>query len=100
MAVRWDAGSVHVKGAATAAKDPSGWFRRYQESRLVYLRKHYPRSWRLFAVVWAVRALLHTIVWRVRAMAYRLRADREGERDALEWARVFASTARAPRARP
>ena len=100
MAVRWDAGSVHVKGAATAAKDPSGWFRRYQESRFVYLRKHYPRGWRLFAVVWAVRASFHVIAWRLRALAHRLRSDREGERRALEWARAFGSTTRAPRAGP
>jgi N-acetylglucosaminyl-diphospho-decaprenol L-rhamnosyltransferase len=98
MAVRWDAGTVHVKGAATSAKDPAGWFRRYHESRLYYLRKHYPWSWRLFAVVWAVRASVHAIAWRVRALAYRLHSDREGERQALEWARVFGRTARGPRA--
>jgi len=100
IAVRWDAGAVHLGGAATAAKDPTGWFGRYQENRFVYLRKHYPRAWRLFAVVWAARASLHVVVWRLRALARRARSDAEGARLARKWSRVFRRTALPPRAAP
>jgi N-acetylglucosaminyl-diphospho-decaprenol L-rhamnosyltransferase len=100
IAVRWDAGAVHVGGAATAAKDPAGWFGQYQENRFVYLRKHYPRAWRLFAVAWAARASLHVVLWRLRALVRRARSDAEGARLARKWARVFRSTARPPRAAP
>jgi N-acetylglucosaminyl-diphospho-decaprenol L-rhamnosyltransferase len=98
LAVCWDAEAVHLAGSATAAKDPTGWFGQYQESRFVYLRKHYPRAWRLFAVAWGARAPLHVVAWRLRALARRLRSDAEGARLARDWARVFRSTLRAPRA--
>jgi GT2 family glycosyltransferase len=39
IAIRWDAGAVHVGGGATSARNPFGWFARYQENRFRYLRK-------------------------------------------------------------
>jgi N-acetylglucosaminyl-diphospho-decaprenol L-rhamnosyltransferase len=94
MMVRWDAGAVHVGGGATSARDPRGWFGRYQENRFRYLQKWYPRAWRLFAPVWAARAVVHSAAWRLRARYRMARSDAEGETRAREWARVFASTAR------
>jgi N-acetylglucosaminyl-diphospho-decaprenol L-rhamnosyltransferase len=100
IAVCWDAGAVHLKGAATAVKDPTSWFGEYQANRFVYLRKHYPRAWLLFAVVWAVRAPLHAVGWWLRALARQARSDAEGARLARQWARVFSATALPPRAEP
>jgi N-acetylglucosaminyl-diphospho-decaprenol L-rhamnosyltransferase len=97
LAVRWDAGAVHVQGAATAAKDPVRFFGQYQKTRFLYLRKHYPRGWRLFAVAWGARAFVHMVAWRLRALGHRVRSDADAEQRALEWARIFKSTARAPR---
>jgi N-acetylglucosaminyl-diphospho-decaprenol L-rhamnosyltransferase len=93
IGVRWDAGAVHVKGGATAANDPTRWFQQYHVSRQAYLRKHYPRGWRLFAVVWGVRASLNAIVWRLRAVSRRARSDPEGERHARQWARALQRSA-------
>ena len=94
--VRWDAGAVHVGGGGTSARDPYGWFGRYQENRFRYLRKWYPRAWRLFTPVWATRAAVHWIAWRLRARHRRMRRDDEGERRAREWARAFARATRPP----
>jgi N-acetylglucosaminyl-diphospho-decaprenol L-rhamnosyltransferase len=94
--IRWDAGAVHVGGGGTTASDPHGWFGRYQENRFRYLKKWYPRSWRLYVPVWAARAGVHAAAWRLRARYRRLRADAEGESRAREWARVFIQTARPP----
>jgi N-acetylglucosaminyl-diphospho-decaprenol L-rhamnosyltransferase len=93
IAIRWDAGAVHVGGGATSAKDPHGWFGRYQENRFVYLRKWYPRAWRLYAGVWATRAWAHAAVWSLRALLHGLRSDADRERSAREWARTFRRVA-------
>lgn len=89
MVVRTDAGAVHIGGGSTSAKDPGPWFARYYQSRFLYLQKHYPRGWRLFAVLWAVRASLHMAVWRGRALKHRLRSDADAERSAREWVHAF-----------
>jgi N-acetylglucosaminyl-diphospho-decaprenol L-rhamnosyltransferase len=89
IAIRWDAGAVHIGGGATSAKDPQGWFGRYQHNRFVYLQKWYPRAWRFYAGVWAARAWAHAAVWSLRALVHGLRSDADGERSAREWARTF-----------
>jgi N-acetylglucosaminyl-diphospho-decaprenol L-rhamnosyltransferase len=99
IVVRWDAGAVHVGGGGTSAKEPFGWFGRYHENRFVYLQKWYPRTWRVYAPVWAARAWVHAGVWRIRALLRRLRADAEGERSAREWSRTFMRVARPLRKR-
>jgi GT2 family glycosyltransferase len=100
IAVCWGAGAVHLGSASTAAKDPTGWFVQYQENRLVYLRKHYPRAWILFAMVWAVRSSLHVIAWRLRASVRGRRSDVEGARLARRWTEAFQRTALPRRPRP
>jgi N-acetylglucosaminyl-diphospho-decaprenol L-rhamnosyltransferase len=89
LAVRWDAGAVHVGGGVTSARDPSRWFGRYQDNRLRYLRKWYPRGWRVFAAAWAARACVHAALWTLRALLRALRADADGARTARGWARTF-----------
>jgi N-acetylglucosaminyl-diphospho-decaprenol L-rhamnosyltransferase len=93
LVVRWDAGAVHVGGGATSAKDPFGWFGRYQENRLRYLQRWYPRAWRLYVPVWAARAWVHAAAWSVRALFRSLRSDADGARSAREWARTFRQVA-------
>jgi N-acetylglucosaminyl-diphospho-decaprenol L-rhamnosyltransferase len=97
MIVRSDAGAVHIGGGATSARDPGPWLTRYFQSRFLYLQKHYPRGWRLFAVLWAVRASLHMALWRARALRHRLRSDAEAERTAQEWVAAFRAARRASR---
>jgi N-acetylglucosaminyl-diphospho-decaprenol L-rhamnosyltransferase len=98
LAVRWDAGAVHVGGGATKSKNPAKWFGRYHENRIIYLRKHYPRGWRVFALLWPGRALLHMTLWRLRALRHRARRELDEERTALEWVQAFKGTIRgAPR---
>jgi N-acetylglucosaminyl-diphospho-decaprenol L-rhamnosyltransferase len=89
LAIRWDAGAVHVGGATTAARDPVGWFGRYQENRFLYLQKWYPRAWRVYAPVWGARACAHAAAWELRALLRRLRSDAAGEQSARAWARTF-----------
>jgi N-acetylglucosaminyl-diphospho-decaprenol L-rhamnosyltransferase len=97
MVVRSDAGAVHVGGGSTSARNPGPWFARYYESRFVYLQKHYPRAWRLFAVAWAVRASLHIALWRARALRHRLGSNPDEERLAREWVKAFRRARRPPR---
>jgi GT2 family glycosyltransferase len=97
LAVRWDAGAIHVGGGSTSTwgdREPSQWFVRQQENRLLYLRKWHPHGWRVFAAVWLARAWMHVVLWHARALRLRLRSDREGARRARQWARVFRSAAR------
>ena len=97
LAVRLDAGAIHVGGGSTSIwseREPSQWFIRQQENRLLYLQKWHRHGWRIFAAVWLVRAWMHVVLWHVRAVRLRLRSDREGARRAREWARVFRSASR------
>jgi N-acetylglucosaminyl-diphospho-decaprenol L-rhamnosyltransferase len=98
MVVRSDAGAVHIGGGSTKAKAPGPYLTRYYQSRFLYLQKHYPRGWRLFAVLWAGRASLHMAVWSARALRHRLRSDADGERSAREWVTAFRRARRPPRA--
>jgi N-acetylglucosaminyl-diphospho-decaprenol L-rhamnosyltransferase len=98
MVVRRDAGAVHIGGGSTSAKAPGPYITRYYQSRLLYLQKHYPRGWRVYAVLWAVRASLHMALWSARAFRHRVRSDVDGERSAREWVTAFRRARRAPRA--
>ncbi len=89
QAVDWNAEAVHVGGGSTLSAGPGRWFRRYHASRLIYLRKHYPRGWVLYLAVWAPKAALHALAWRLRAARRRLGGDEGGERVAREWASAF-----------
>ena len=89
LAVDWDAEAIHEGGGSTSFGRPQRWFRQYHASRLIYLRKHYPRSWLLYIALWAPKALVHSLVWRVRASVRGLRADAAGAAVAREWASAF-----------
>jgi N-acetylglucosaminyl-diphospho-decaprenol L-rhamnosyltransferase len=89
IVVRPDAGAVHVGGAGTSASEPGPWFARLHQNRFLYLRKYYPRAWRLYAMVWAARASVYMAVWRARALVCRRRSDERGERSALAWVAAF-----------
>lgn len=97
LAVRWDAGAIHVGGGSTTdwrSQEPSEWFVRHHENQLLYLQKFYPRGWRVYAVVWSARARMHVVLWRARALRSRLRSDPEGVHRARAWAEVFRRAAR------
>ncbi len=94
LVVRWDAGAVHLGGGATKSKDPAGWFGRYHENRLIFLRKHYPRTWWVFALAWPARAVLHVSLWKLRALRSRRRGQRDDEQLARRWAQAFQATLR------
>ncbi len=93
QAVDWDATAVHVGGGSTSAGQRQRWFRQYHESRLVYLRKHYPRGWLAYLALWAPKALVHALAWRVRAAVRHRRRDAAGESVAREWASSFVASA-------
>ena len=97
LAVDWEARAVHVGGGSTKTPGPGRWFCQYHESRLAYLRKHYPRGWVLYAALWTVKAALHLLAWRSRALVRRLREDAAGERLARDWAEAFRHTVLPPR---
>lgn len=86
LAVRRDAGAVHLGSASTAARNPARWFPLYQQEQFRYLQKHYPRSWRSYEAVWVVRASLHVTLWTVRA---RRSHDDAVRAEAQEWADAF-----------
>ena len=68
-AVRWDATAVHVEGGSSRASDPQRWFRRYVESRALYLRLHHPRGRWLAGAVWLPVSVAHAAVWLLRGGA-------------------------------
>ena len=99
QAIDWDAEAVHVGGGSTSNGEPQRWFAQYHRSRLLYMQKHYPRGWRVYAVLWAGKASVHVGTWTGRAYIDRLRSDGDGEALAREWAQAFrASIWPAPRA--
>src|SRR5215211_607885 len=79
LAVRWDARAVHLEGGSSRVRGPHPWFRQFNESRLRYLRKRYPRAWPLYLAVWAPSATAHAGLWLAR-----------GDR---EWASAFVESA-------
>jgi N-acetylglucosaminyl-diphospho-decaprenol L-rhamnosyltransferase len=89
QAIDWEAVATHIGGGSTLAAGPGSWFRRYHQSRLLYLRKHYPRGWLLYVALWAPKAALHAGTWRARALARHLREDAAGEKIARDWAEAF-----------
>lgn len=82
IAVDWNAQAVHVEGGSSRGRDPQAWFLRYHESRLRYLRKRYPRGWRLYVAVWVPSAIAHAVAWLVR-----------GRADGRRWARAYLRAA-------
>jgi GT2 family glycosyltransferase len=86
LAVRRDAGAVHLGSASTAARHPARWYPVYQQEQFRYLQKYYPYTWRSYEVVWLLRASLHATVWAVRA---RRSHDAEARAEAQEWADAF-----------
>jgi len=93
LAIDWDAEAVHLGGGSTSQHAPQRWFQQFHRSRLLYLQKHYPRGWRLYSVLWALKALVHMLAWTARAGGRRLRADAPGAVLAQQWASAFRHSA-------
>jgi len=92
QAIDWDAEAIHVSGGSTSVGARQRWFSQYHRSRGVYMRKHYPRGWPVYAVMWGGKASVHTVTWSVRARVRDRRGDQEGAALAREWAHAFRST--------
>lgn len=84
LAVCWDATAHHVQGGSSRRRDEQRWFVQHAASRSLYLRKHYPASWPLFAAVWVPAALAHAGAWAIRRRP-----------DSGRWARAWLRAARA-----
>jgi GT2 family glycosyltransferase len=89
QAIDWEAEATHVSGGSTSAGARQRWFAQYHRSRSIYMRKHYPRGWRLYAVLWALKASVHAVTWSFRARRCRRRGDAPGAGLAGEWAAAF-----------
>ena len=97
LAIRWDAGAIHVGGGSTStwrSREPSEWFVRQQENRFLYLQKWHPHAWRIFAVVWLGRAWMHVVLWHGRALRLAPAVRPRRRPPARAWARVFRRAAR------
>ena len=92
QAVDWEARAVHLTGGSTSRRLPHRWFHEYHRSRFVYLRKHYPRSWTIYAAVWVPKVLVHWFGWSLRARLSRLHGDVSTATSAREWAAAFRRT--------
>jgi GT2 family glycosyltransferase len=92
QAIDWDAEAVHVGGGSTSSGATQRWFAQYHRSRLIYMQKHYPRGWRIYATFWAAKASVHVGTWTARAHFKRVRGDVEGEALAREWAQAFRAS--------
>jgi hypothetical protein len=86
QAIDWEAEAVHVGGGSTSQRAPQRWYIQFHRSRLIYLRKHYPGVWPIYALLWAVKATVHVARWTFDAWIARLRGDRAREEFAREWA--------------
>jgi GT2 family glycosyltransferase len=84
LAVCWDAPAAHVQGGSSRRQDEQRWFVQYTRSRSLYLRKHYPATWPLFAAVWIPVSLARAGGWAIRRRP-----------DSRRWARAWLSAARA-----
>ncbi len=82
LAVAWDAAAKHVQGGSSRRRDEQRWFVQHAHSRSLYLRKHYPATWPLFAVVWVPVSLARAGVWAVRRRP-----------DSNRWARAWLRAA-------
>jgi N-acetylglucosaminyl-diphospho-decaprenol L-rhamnosyltransferase len=96
LVVHTHAGAVHIGGGSTSSKDPGPWLVRYYQNRTLYMRKHYPHGWRIYAGVWTVRATGHIAVWRLRALRCRLTGDPVGESAARNWASAYRHARQTP----
>ena len=89
QAVDWDAEAVHIEGGSTSSGAKQRWFAQYHRSRMVYMQKHYPGAWRVYALLWAAKATAHVGTWTARAHLARLRGNEDHEALAREWAAAF-----------
>jgi len=87
--IDWTAEAVHVSGGSTSEGARQRWFAQYHRSRLIYMRKHYPRGWLVYAGMWATKASVHAVTWDVRARLRRRRSDAAGAALAREWSHAF-----------
>lgn len=89
QAIDWEAEAVHLAGGSTSQAEPQRWFTQFHRSRLVYMQKHYPRGWLVYAVFWAVKAAVHVAGWSIRALLRSARGDNVGAAVARAWASAF-----------
>ncbi|HST16939.1 MAG TPA: glycosyltransferase family 2 protein [Gaiellaceae bacterium] len=94
QAIDWDAEAVHVSGGSTSVGARQRWFAQYHRSRAIYMRKHYPHGWPVYAAMWAGKASTHAVTWSVRARLRARHGDDQGAQLAREWAHAFRSTIR------
>jgi len=92
QAIDWDAEAVHVSGGSTSVGARQRWFAQYHRSRGVYMRKHYPRGWPVYAAMWTGKASVHVATWSIRARLRHRRGDSEGAELAREWAQAFRAS--------
>jgi len=92
QAIDWDAEAIHLEGGSTSSGAKQRWLAQYHRSRLLYLQKHYPRGWRVYAVLWAAKASVHVGSWTGRAYLSHVRGDAAQEQLAREWAQAFRSS--------
>ena len=92
QAIDWDAHAVHVSGGSTSVGARQRWFAQYHRSRGIYLRKHYPHGWPVYAAMWTTKASVHVLTWSIRARARAYHGDEQGARLAREWAQAFRAS--------
>jgi GT2 family glycosyltransferase len=92
--IDWDAKAIHVSGGSTSVGARQRWFAQYHRSRAIYMRKHYPHGWPVYAAMWATKASVHVAAWGTRAWFRRRRGDVAGAELAAEWANAFRATIR------
>lgn len=92
QAIDWDAEAVHVSGGSTSETEPQRWFEQFHRSRLIYLKKHYPLGWRIYAVCWAVKASAHVVAWKARAILRKAGGDSAGAARSNAWAGAFRAS--------
>jgi len=92
QAIDWDAEAVHVGGGSTSSGATQRWFAQYHRSRVIYMRKHFPRGWPVYSLLWAAKASIHVATWTGRAYVERVRGDGEREALAREWAQAFRAS--------
>lgn len=92
QAIDWDAEAVHVSGGSTSVGARQRWFAQYHRSRGIYMRKHYPRGWPVYAAMWTGKASVHVATWSVRARLRDRRGDTEGAELAREWSHAFRAS--------
>jgi len=90
--IDWDAEAVHVSGGSTSVGARQRWFAQYHRSRAIYMRKHYPYGWPLYAAMWATKASVHVVTWSVQARLRGRRGDDQGAELAREWAHAFRAS--------